>query len=362
MAPHPKGPGLALVVTAIVLSILASITVALRIIARLKIKALGKDDWLMILGLLLFLLCSAFGVLATLNGIRAHLSQLTFEDILKCRKYFIVYQLAYGATTAPIKASICVNLLRITPERVYRITLWLVIGLSVISSIINEVAFLLSCQPVQALWDPFAGHCVGPGTFLAISYTTAISNIITDWACAILPALILWKIQMNLHVKASLVFVLGLGVIASTATLMRLVYIAKYGNSENTDNAVYGIANIATWGLLESGIGIIAGSLATLRPILAYIPFMRKLAPTNSNVKTPVITDHSHRLDVIRSTRKTGAMESARWSTAGPSHLHSKCGVESRAWEELSDGGSQRNILKNTSVAVEIESREDRIV
>lgn len=86
------------------------------------------------------------------------------------------------------------------------------IGLSVISSIINEVAFLLSCQPVQALWDPFAGHCVGPGTFLAISYTTAISNIITDWACAILPALILWKIQMNLHVKASLVFVLGLGV------------------------------------------------------------------------------------------------------------------------------------------------------
>lgn len=143
---------------------------------------------------------------------------------------------------------------------------------------------------------------------------------------------------------------------------MRLVYIAKYGNSENTDNAVYGIANIATWGLLESGIGIIAGSLATLRPILAYIPFMRKLAPTNSNVKTPVITDHSHRLDVIRSTRKTGAMESARWSTAGPSHLHSKCGVESRAWEELSDGGSQRNILKNTSVAVEIESREDRIV
>lgn len=40
-------------------------------------------------GQLLFLLCSAFGVLATLNGIGAHLSQLTFEDILKCRKVSI---------------------------------------------------------------------------------------------------------------------------------------------------------------------------------------------------------------------------------------------------------------------------------
>ena len=51
MAPHPKGPALDCEFKAIVLSILASITVALRIIARLKIKALGKDDWLMILGL-----------------------------------------------------------------------------------------------------------------------------------------------------------------------------------------------------------------------------------------------------------------------------------------------------------------------
>ncbi|KAK9770530.1 putative Integral membrane protein [Seiridium cardinale] len=84
-----------------------------------------------------------------------------------------------------------------------------------------------------------------------------------------LPALILWEVQLKWKVKLSVAIILGVGVIASSATLVRLRYLLHYSDP---DNYLY-VANIAICSIVESAIGIIAGSASALRPLVKYIPF-----------------------------------------------------------------------------------------
>ena len=71
---------------------------------------------------------------------------------------------------------------------------------------------------------------------------------------------IVWDVQLKLRIKASVAVVLGFGFVASTATLVRLKYLLAYNNP---DDYLLNIANIAIWSITESGLGLIAGSLAT---------------------------------------------------------------------------------------------------
>ena len=58
---------------------------------------------------------------------------------------------------------------------------------------------------------------------------------------------------------------------ASTATIVRLKFLVLY---DDAPEFMYSIAKIAVWSILEEGIGITAGSLPMLRPLLRHIPFL----------------------------------------------------------------------------------------
>lgn len=58
---------------------------------------------------------------------------------------------------------------------------------------------------------------------------------------------------------------------ASTANLVRLQYILTY---QSTVDYLYGIAHIALWSIVESGTGIIAGSMPALAPLIKHIPLI----------------------------------------------------------------------------------------
>lgn len=59
---------------------------------------------------------------------------------------------------------------------------------------------------------------------MIISYLGTSIQVITDWTCAITPFFIVRDLQMARRVKISVICVLGLGVIASFAAMMRLAF------------------------------------------------------------------------------------------------------------------------------------------
>jgi hypothetical protein len=128
------------------------------------------------------------------------------------------FQLFYVASTVPIKSAICVALLRITTIRTHIVILYAIMGLSLIAAITTDIAVLAQCRPVAATWNPSLGECAPSYVITNISFFISATSILTDWACAILPAFILWDIQLKLKIKASVAIVLALGVVYAGPT------------------------------------------------------------------------------------------------------------------------------------------------
>ncbi|CAH0045513.1 unnamed protein product [Clonostachys solani] len=208
------------------------------------------------------------------NGIGAYDSQTSAETKQEGRKWFFLFQIFYCATTVPIKSSICIMLIRLTPFTVYRYILYGVIIFSTLSAFSTIVGILALCTPVARTWDfNLQGHCGPPEILTRLGYFISASCIVSDWSCAIMPIFILWNSQMRWLMKISVGVVLALGVLASTGNLIRFQYVIAY---ENTTNYYYGIANIAIWSIVESGTGIIAGSTPALAPLIKHIPIIGK--------------------------------------------------------------------------------------
>jgi hypothetical protein len=107
---------------------------------------------------------------------------------------------------------------------------------------------------------------------------------------------------------------------ASTATLVRIKYLRFY--DKPTDNYLFNIAHIAIWSMAEAGLGLIAGSLATLRPLLRYLSLL-------STTKTSEGATRSQPLQAMQSSNITGSQR-----------VH--ISIDGDEWEILSDTEMQR--------------------
>lgn len=90
-------------------------------------------------------------------------------------------------------------------------------------------------------------------------------TIVSDWLYSIMPIFMIWNVKMTTQKKATVAFVLSLGVFASVATLIRLKYLLEL--SDYSDN-LYTANDAMVWTLIEPGIAIVAASLVTIRPLL----------------------------------------------------------------------------------------------
>ncbi|KAH7130866.1 hypothetical protein EDB81DRAFT_905451 [Dactylonectria macrodidyma] len=108
-----------------------------------------------------------------------------------------------------------------------------------------------ACRPIRAIWDTSAGECAPPDVITSLSYLVSAASVVTY--------------SMKKASKISISIILGIGATASIATIIRLPYIAVY---YNPDDYLYNIGNVAIWCIFESGTGIVAGSLPSLRRLL----------------------------------------------------------------------------------------------
>lgn len=120
---------------------------------------------------------------------------------------------------------------------------------------------------------------------------------------------------------------------ASCATIVRLKYLTLYSDP---GEFIYATGKIGFWSLLEEGIGIIAGSLPALRPLLSI-----RVRITTSSA-TPVTSDHVY-----------GPPSKRRPSVPRPDVMMDTFHTLGDNDEtEHSDGDSQRKIIKETKYTV----------
>ncbi|PWY73012.1 hypothetical protein BO70DRAFT_389302 [Aspergillus heteromorphus CBS 117.55] len=267
------GHSLGIFICAAVLMGVCTVLVILRSFVRIfLVRAFGWDDALMIVALVLLIAMNTCWMIGAEHGVGHRNVEFTdLKTMEQARLLWWLSQIFYMWSSAFAKISIAIALLRLAVNKIQRIILWTVIGLVIAIGLMIWLTFVLDCQPVSYFWmavdTNVHGNCGDPDTLLTIAYVYSSLTIISDGTLGIMPGILLWQLKMNQRTKAALAAVLSLGAIASVAVIIRLPFLHTYKDPD----FLYSTFQIIIWSMLETGIGIAAGSLATLRALFRWV-------------------------------------------------------------------------------------------
>ncbi|KAI3395256.1 hypothetical protein diail_1609 [Diaporthe ilicicola] len=268
----PAGDGVQLLHVTIAMLTLSWVTLLTRLAVRrwLKPEAMGADDHLMFAGLILYTVTCCLVIVCCFYGAGQLSKNLSPPTIMHGTKLFFIAEFFYSSCTVPIKSSICITLLRIADSRRRFVwTIWFVIGTTCVAAVVFILVIANICHPITALWGETGGVC-NLTLNSSVSFFFSVVSIVTDLILAILPAILLIPLQMRWRVKISVVLMLGLAAFASCATIIRLRYLTLYNDQAEF---MFSTGQIGLWSVVEEGIGICAGSMPTLRPLLSLSVF-----------------------------------------------------------------------------------------
>ncbi|KAL2114554.1 hypothetical protein VUR80DRAFT_4537 [Thermomyces stellatus] len=260
--------GASLVATSVTFLALSWISVLLRIYVRaFMTKCFQLDDWFMVVGQIVFTLSCSFILLGIGRGIGRHNAALNQDDEIDSLMWQALATATYVIDMMFIKLSIGIFLLRLAIQKTYRYILWASLVIVAIWSVVLFFWNMFQCKPVEAQWDYTLedSSCVPIQEVVAAAYSLSVMCILSDWLYALIPIPMLWNVEMTKQTKITVIIILGLGIFASVATLIRLRFLADL---EETEDILFAGTDAMVWTLVEPGVAIVAASLATIRPLL----------------------------------------------------------------------------------------------
>ncbi|EKV06545.1 Integral membrane protein, putative [Penicillium digitatum] len=259
-----------LIVTSVFFAI-SLLSVILRCFVRTHVvRAWGWDDGTMVIAMALntaFAICGIVGCKYGLGRKTVYFAQYPdhFHRAMLC---WWVGQLFYVLTCVVAKLSIIIALLRITISRVHAYILY---GAMILATAVGLIFFfftMFQCSPVDYFWKRAQpnthGACINRTLLIGIAYLYSIGAAITDLTIGLIPVALIWNLRMNRRTKGAIAVILGIGSIASAAVIIRIPYIPTYKDPD----FLYATSQLSIWSNIEAGIGITAGCLTTLRPII----------------------------------------------------------------------------------------------
>ncbi|KAF2205511.1 hypothetical protein GQ43DRAFT_362224 [Delitschia confertaspora ATCC 74209] len=260
---------------------LALFVVLVRCYVRLAmLKVFGADDWIMVFAMILTTGTFACFVAETHYGLGRHFMAMVMEpaNYAKFAEILYVHSIIVMVAVSAVKISIALFLLRLSTRTPYSRFLYGIIGMAVFIvclTIACSMTLIFQCFPVQAAWDyrlrpPPVGtgtaKCYNMTIFRNLGLMNSSFNIITDFLFATIPIPLVWKLQLNVRTKVSLIAVLSLGYFASAAAIVKAIQ--QWHALEEPDWTVNDSFNL--WNFIELTIGIIAACLPALKPLFNW--------------------------------------------------------------------------------------------
>jgi len=175
-------------------------------------------------------------------------------------------QALYIAGTICLKISLALFFLRFLIVRWSRYVVW--ISVVVYSTVATAMLFLVVFEcglPGNYAMKTALGQCLSFRVLSNTGYVHGALNALTDWVFPVLAIQFLVRCtKMSWASKLSCCGILMLAVVGSIASIVRTVYIPMIGPEGN----IYSRSmKPLIWTMIEGALGIIAASLATLRPL-----------------------------------------------------------------------------------------------
>ncbi|KAF5853267.1 hypothetical protein GGP41_001836 [Bipolaris sorokiniana] len=256
---------------AILFFVLTWVTVCLRVYVRLCLRTIwGKDDSYMVATQLVFTVYLCFQIVAAVHGTGQHRWRLSDHDAKTALLFWYLCEVMYVVTNGLLKFSIGYFYLRVAVKRNHIWCIRILMGGTVLCCLIYLFLVMLQCSPVSAFWEihPASSKCIPKGPTLGISYALAAINAAADWILGLLPFWMVWGLNMKTKTKIVVACILAFAAIGSTGTVVRMGYIHTLYDGPDF---LYATTDVAIWSTVEPGIGIVASSIATYRPLVYHI-------------------------------------------------------------------------------------------
>ncbi|KAG5912598.1 hypothetical protein E4U42_002124 [Claviceps africana] len=230
----PTSRGTALLGVNIFFSIVAGLTVLARCYTRIVlVKAFGLDDWAMILATarfpppsicpsrepkltkpqqVFFLSYSVSSNSGVSHGTGHHMSDLPKHESKLAMRYWWFCYLFFSLTMIACKLSFAWFLLRITTNRLHSLVIYCASLCTVLAGLAFFFVSLFQCRPISLYWDKDQpGTCVPMDIIMALAYVYSVFSVLTDFTFAILPAFVIWSLQLERRAKVAVVMLVSMG-------------------------------------------------------------------------------------------------------------------------------------------------------
>ena len=166
-----------------------------------------------------------------------------------------------------VKISLGIFFARIVVASWHLMLIYVTIGVNIFSSAAAFFYCIFRCGPNvdRYVLQQLKNQCTSRGLDRFMAYQSATFSTLTDLVFVVLPIVVLWNANMDRRSKLSVGFILCLAASACICSMVRFQYV---DGLTQIDDFFWNATNIAIWSTIECGASIIAGCLATLRPLL----------------------------------------------------------------------------------------------
>lgn len=257
------------VITNFVFTSLAFVAVCIRLGTRtFLLKNVGLDDGLVALSMLASMAFLAVVMLQIKAGLGRMIS---FPELPAFFHALWATIPIYNLSLILCKLSITVQCYRVlrTPKMRQFFRIYFVI--LVLYGLWTLFGSIFTCWPVEYYWTFLVpgseGSCMSKG---GVTYSNAALNILTDLVLIVIPAPLLWGLQIPKRQRIILMCLFGVGTFATVISVVRLHALYVIDTSPPAEQSIQGVS-IAIWSGIEINTAIICASVPAMRPLVVKI-------------------------------------------------------------------------------------------
>ncbi|PSR83430.1 hypothetical protein BD289DRAFT_353427, partial [Coniella lustricola] len=239
------------------------IIVGLRCYVRLWLaKAYGADDLFLVLAYLGYVAACVMGFISIHYGFTQEVYQPWSDPRFLKPQYYWANQLVLYISSGLVKIAVALVLYRLACN----LRNQAILVVSVIVVVIWTVVTTVFSAGICAETTGATNYASGP-TCTDVGYFRMISNIVIDFFFALYPVPMLWNSTLTRRMKYIVCGLLSLGVIASAATIVKLLLLVQLQYAEPSQ-LEYIHYQLLVWAVVELGLSIFASAAAALRPLV----------------------------------------------------------------------------------------------
>ncbi|OQD89751.1 hypothetical protein PENANT_c002G07823 [Penicillium antarcticum] len=163
-------------------------------------------------------------------------------------------------------------------KKTYRVILWVLVGLQIVTNVMFIIILFAQCPGhASAIWSQDGnGKCWDVRVQAYYGYYQGAFNSATDLYLAVFSTYVFWNLNLKLQVKLGLVTLLGLGLFAMVASIIKTVQTQILAHAD--DDPTTATINLDRWLYIETYLVIITASIPCIRSFLR--PFGRQTTGT----------------------------------------------------------------------------------